>query len=45
VNRQIGVEEFKYGFIGDLLFTGGEGVTWRTFRIFGPTPYLWKGSS
>jgi len=27
VNRLIGVGEFKYGVIGDHLFTGGEGVT------------------
>jgi len=36
VNRQIGVEEFKYGVTGDPVFTGGEGVTWPNFGIWDP---------
>jgi len=40
VNKQIGVEEFKYGVIDDPLLTGGEGVTWPTFRILGHPPHL-----
>jgi len=43
VNRQIGVEEFKYRIIGDPLFTGREGVTWPTLEILGPPPYLGNG--
>jgi len=38
--RQIGVGEFKYGVTGGYLFTGREGVTWLTFQILGPSPYL-----
>ena len=35
----------KYGVTGDPLFTGREGVTWPTFQMLGPPPYLENGWS
>jgi len=45
VNRQIGVEESKYRVTDDTLFTGRERVTWPTFKILGPPPYVGNGRS
>jgi len=45
VNRQIGVEEYKYRVTDDPPFTDREGVTWPIFEIFGPPLYLRNGWS
>jgi len=45
VNRQIGVKESKYRVTDNPPFTGRERVTWPTFEISGPPPYLGNGWS
>jgi len=43
VNRQIGVEKSKYRGQWRPTIYRSEGVTWPTFEILGPPPYLGNG--